>query len=192
MKTTVLSTASILLFSGLFAGAIKAGSGTVEDDIAAFQGYFIKQNPEVALEEYKDGVNALPQYAHRRANWEILMEFPPYLTTVSATSRRPTITPTMMRPPTTSARSRAISMRACKPTARNRSGISGMARSRAWWRHSRNSSTAKKWPSRSLRMAPGSGMKRARSSTGPGADSCTSRVPTATFKALAKICGATY
>ncbi len=78
MKTTVLSTASILLLSGLFAGAIKAGSGTVEDDIAAFQGYFKQQNPEVALEEYKDGVNALPQYAHRRANWEILMEFPPY------------------------------------------------------------------------------------------------------------------
>ena len=78
MKTTVLSAASILLLTGLFAGAIKAGSGTVEDDIAAFQGYFKKQNPEVALEEYKDGVNALPQYAHRRANWEILMEFPPY------------------------------------------------------------------------------------------------------------------
>jgi sulfur-oxidizing protein SoxA len=78
MKKTVLSTASMLLLSGLFAGAIKAGSGTVEDDITAFQGYFNKQFPEVALEEYKDGVNALPQYAHRRANWEILMEFPPY------------------------------------------------------------------------------------------------------------------
>jgi len=78
MNKTVLGTASVLLVTGLFTGAINAGSASVEDDIAAFQGYFQKQFPEVALVDYKDGVNSLPQYAHRRANWEILMEFPPY------------------------------------------------------------------------------------------------------------------
>jgi sulfur-oxidizing protein SoxA len=78
MRKTVLSTASVLLCTGLFAGAGSAGGGSVDDEIAEFQGYFKKQFPEVALEDYQDGVNALPQYAHRRANWEILMEFPPY------------------------------------------------------------------------------------------------------------------
>ena len=78
MKKTVLGSASFLLITGLFTGAIQAGSGTVEADIAAFQGYFIKQFPEVALEDYQDGVNSLPQYAHRRANWELMMEFPPF------------------------------------------------------------------------------------------------------------------
>jgi sulfur-oxidizing protein SoxA len=78
MNKTILIAASSLLVAGLFAGAIQAGSGSVEDDIAAFQGYFKEKFPEVALSDYKDGVNALPQYAHRRANWEILMEFPPY------------------------------------------------------------------------------------------------------------------
>jgi sulfur-oxidizing protein SoxA len=78
MKKTILIAASSLLVTGLFAGVIQAGSGSVEDDITAFQGYFNKKFPEVALSDYKDGVNALPQYAHRRANWEIQMEFPPY------------------------------------------------------------------------------------------------------------------
>ena len=78
MKKTIIITATSLLITGLFTGAIQAGSGSVEDDIAAFQGYFKAHFPEVALEDYKDGVNALPQYAHRRANWEIMMEFPPY------------------------------------------------------------------------------------------------------------------
>jgi sulfur-oxidizing protein SoxA len=30
------------------------------------------------LAHYQDGVNALPQYAQRRLNWELLLEFPPY------------------------------------------------------------------------------------------------------------------
>ncbi len=64
---------------GLSMGTLMhAKAGSVEEDIAAFQGYFETRFPEVPLEAYQDGVNALPQYAHRRANWEILMEFPPY------------------------------------------------------------------------------------------------------------------
>ena len=47
-------------------------------DIKAFQGFFKKRFPQVALVDYADGVNALPAYAERRANWELLMEFPPF------------------------------------------------------------------------------------------------------------------
>ena len=50
----------------------------IKADIEAFQGYFAKRFPEVSLEEYTDGVNALPQYEHRRANWELQQDFPPY------------------------------------------------------------------------------------------------------------------
>ncbi len=50
----------------------------VTSDIEEFQGYFKKKFPDVTLEAYKDGINALPQYAERRANWEMLMEFPPF------------------------------------------------------------------------------------------------------------------
>lgn len=78
MKTKVLRTASINCFTGFLSGAVNAGNATVEDDIAAFQGYFLERFPNVALESYNDGVNALPQYDHRRANWELIMEFPPY------------------------------------------------------------------------------------------------------------------
>ena len=48
------------------------------DDIAAFQGFFAERFKDVSLEQYKDGVNALPQYADRRGNWELLLDFPPY------------------------------------------------------------------------------------------------------------------
>ena len=78
MKTLIKRLAAIGML--VTAGAAIAVP-TVEEvtaDIEAFQGYFKKKFPEVALEEYKDGINALPQYAERRANWEMLMEFPPF------------------------------------------------------------------------------------------------------------------
>ena len=50
----------------------------IQQDIEAFQGYFLKRFPGLTIEDFQDGVNALPQYAHRRANWELAMEFPPY------------------------------------------------------------------------------------------------------------------
>lgn len=70
----IMLTVAALTATGIAVGA----APTVEEDIAAFQGYFEKQFPEVSMEAYQDGVNVLPQYAHRRANWELLMEFPPY------------------------------------------------------------------------------------------------------------------
>ena len=78
MKTILSALVVTLTTAGLTIGAISAGETSVSDDIAAFQGYFKKQFPEVSLEAYKDGVNALPQSAHRLANWEIIMEFPPF------------------------------------------------------------------------------------------------------------------
>jgi len=66
---------------GLLCGFTAAQAGVtpeVQKDISDFQGFFKKRFPTVALSAYHDGVNALPQYAERRANWEILMEFPPY------------------------------------------------------------------------------------------------------------------
>jgi sulfur-oxidizing protein SoxA len=80
MKNIVLSTVSFFMLAGLFPGAVNAGGDTVENDINTFQGYFLKRFPTVALEDYINGVNALPQYDHRRANWELIMEFPPYET----------------------------------------------------------------------------------------------------------------
>ncbi len=81
--TTKLLTA--VGIAGLLCGASLATQAalSVDDikaDIAEFQGYFMKRFPDVPLEAYNDGVNVLPQYAHRRANWEIMMEFPPYET----------------------------------------------------------------------------------------------------------------
>lgn len=58
--------------------ALAQNPESVAQDIAAFQGYFKERFPEVTLEEYNDGVNVLPQYAERRENWVLLMEFPPY------------------------------------------------------------------------------------------------------------------
>ena len=47
-------------------------------DISEFQAFFLERFPGTNLSDFSDGVNTLPQYAHRRANWELLMEFPPY------------------------------------------------------------------------------------------------------------------
>jgi len=70
----------ILMLAGLGIafGAPMTASATPEDDLKEFQGFFKKKFPTVPLEGYNDGVNALPQYAERRANWELLMDFPPY------------------------------------------------------------------------------------------------------------------
>lgn len=50
----------------------------VREDIRQFQQFFLSRFPDVPLEAYQDGVNALPQYARRKLGWELLMEYPPY------------------------------------------------------------------------------------------------------------------
>jgi sulfur-oxidizing protein SoxA len=72
---------SLLAGSLMASAAISVAAPSVDEvkaDIAEFQGFFAKRFPGVALEDYTDGVNVLPQYADRRANWEMLMDFPPY------------------------------------------------------------------------------------------------------------------
>jgi sulfur-oxidizing protein SoxA len=72
---------SILAGSLMATTAIAAATPSVDEvtaDIEEFQAYFAKRFPGVALEDYQDGVNVIPQYADRRANWEMLMDFPPY------------------------------------------------------------------------------------------------------------------
>lgn len=75
MKRLSATLAASLLVAGL---PLSTFATNVSDEIQAFQGYFKKQFPDVALEDYQDGVNVLPTYGERRANWELLMEFPPY------------------------------------------------------------------------------------------------------------------
>ncbi len=70
--------ASSVVVCALLGAPLSVGATSVEDDIKAFQGFFQQRFPDVSLQAYSDGVNALPQYAERRANWELLMEFPPY------------------------------------------------------------------------------------------------------------------
>ena len=52
----------------------------IQEDIRDFQQFFLSRFPDVPLEAYQDGVNALPQYAAKRMNWELLMEYPPFET----------------------------------------------------------------------------------------------------------------
>ena len=72
---------SLLAGSLMATAAIAVATPSVDEvkaDIEEFRAYFAKKFPSVALEDYQDGVNVLPQYADRRANWEMLMDFPPY------------------------------------------------------------------------------------------------------------------
>ncbi len=75
MKRLSAALGASLLIAGL---PLSTFATNVSDDIQEFQGYFKKQFPDIALEDYQDGVNVLPTYGERRANWELLMEFPPY------------------------------------------------------------------------------------------------------------------
>ncbi len=70
----------ILMLAGLgiAIAAPLTASATPENDLKEFQDYFLKKFPTVPLEAYSDGVNALPQYAHRVENWKLIMDFPPY------------------------------------------------------------------------------------------------------------------
>ncbi len=52
------------------------GQASPEDDLKAFQGYFLKRFPNVPLDEYANGVYALD--AASREQWEAIEEFPPY------------------------------------------------------------------------------------------------------------------
>ncbi len=78
MRKIVVTVATVTLLSGTSAWVTAAQDPRVKKEIAEYQDYFKKRFPTISKAEYSDGVNALPQYAERRANWELLMEFPPY------------------------------------------------------------------------------------------------------------------
>ena len=72
---------TLIASSIIAASAVSFATPSVDEvkaDIAEFQGFFAKRFPDVALEDYTNGVNSLPQYADRRANWELARDFPPY------------------------------------------------------------------------------------------------------------------
>ncbi len=78
MQKPVLMLFALTLLCGSSAMVWAVQDPKVKKEIAEYQAYFKKRFPTVGLSDYSDGVNALPQYAERRANWELLMEFPPY------------------------------------------------------------------------------------------------------------------
>lgn len=49
-----------------------------ESDLKEFQGYFKKKFPNVKFEDFSNGLYALPGAEDRRAEWEGLMDFPPF------------------------------------------------------------------------------------------------------------------
>lgn len=59
------------------AGAVPA-IDEVKSEIRAFQSFFQARFPDLLLEDYNDGVNALPQFSQRKLEWQMLLEFPPY------------------------------------------------------------------------------------------------------------------
>ncbi len=78
MRKILISFTALALLYGVGSLTMAAQNPKVKQEIANYQNYFLKRFPTVPLDAYSDGVNALPQYAERRANWEMLMEFPPY------------------------------------------------------------------------------------------------------------------
>ncbi len=72
----------LLVFSAAINTALAVSSAPTTDeiktDIRNFHAYFQQRFPDIAVSQYNDGVNALPQYAHRKANWELITALPPY------------------------------------------------------------------------------------------------------------------
>lgn len=71
-----------LFLSGMIAPIAIADSppsvAQIQQDIRQFQQFFLARFADLPLSAYNDGVNGLPQYAQRRLNWQLLMEFPPF------------------------------------------------------------------------------------------------------------------
>ena len=50
----------------------------INEDIQTFQRFFQARFPSLSKSDFTDGVNALPQYAHRVKSWQILSRAPAY------------------------------------------------------------------------------------------------------------------
>lgn len=53
-----------------------AASASPQDDLKAFQGYFLKKFPDAKLDDYSNGVYGISK--ERREEWLAMEEFPPY------------------------------------------------------------------------------------------------------------------
>jgi len=72
MKKLLIMAAAV----GVFSTTPLISQASPEDDLKAFQGYFLKRFPNVPLAEYANGVYALDEAS--REQWEAIEEFPPY------------------------------------------------------------------------------------------------------------------
>lgn len=68
----------VLTAFSIVAGLSVAAHAGPQSDLKKFRAYYKKKFPSVRLSAYKDGLYALPGAADRRAEWESIMEFPPY------------------------------------------------------------------------------------------------------------------
>ena len=55
-----------------------AAQASPQTDLQTFQAYFKQKFPTVPFDQYGNGVYALPNATEMRAQWEQIMEFPPY------------------------------------------------------------------------------------------------------------------
>ncbi|NKB76400.1 MAG: sulfur oxidation c-type cytochrome SoxA [Gammaproteobacteria bacterium] len=62
--------------------------GEIEEEIKQFQKFFLDRFPTVQLQAYQNGVNALPQYAHRLRNWELHVSTPNHLDEIERMQQR--------------------------------------------------------------------------------------------------------
>ena len=67
-----------LTLTGMMGAMPVVSQASPEDDLKAWRSYFKKRFPDVKFDEYSNGLYALPGAEDRRAEWEELMEFPPY------------------------------------------------------------------------------------------------------------------
>jgi sulfur-oxidizing protein SoxA len=67
---------------GVLGATPLVGQASPEGDLKAFRGYYMERFPNVALEDFADGVYAIDQ--NSRDNWEAIEEFPPYEIAIEA------------------------------------------------------------------------------------------------------------
>lgn len=74
MKKAIIGLTAV----GLVLGVTIAAHAGPKEDLKQFQAFFTKKFPEIPFDDFSNGLYALPAAADRRAEWEIIEEFPPY------------------------------------------------------------------------------------------------------------------
>lgn len=74
MKKIIIAVTVLGIISGL---PLMAQAGP-KGDLNAFRAHFKKTFPRVKFDAYSDGLYALPGAENRRAEWQAIMDFPPY------------------------------------------------------------------------------------------------------------------